>query len=133
MRLLVRTNGVDNIVATNSSVPTDVGQWYAGEVVCGRGGVRWRPHCGMVGGDQRGAGPGWGVVPWYHEQLAIIYQKQERLDDEVAGLQRYAAQPKAPGVGARLIGIAFGGSEKACEQGAIANATKTFSIRSVHG
>ncbi|MEX0643363.1 MAG: tetratricopeptide repeat protein [Pirellulales bacterium] len=49
--------------------------------------------------ESRTAGPGWGVAPWYYEQLAIIYRKQKRLDDEVAILERYAAQPKAPGVG----------------------------------
>lgn len=49
--------------------------------------------------ESRVAGPGWGVAPWYYEQLAIIYRKQKRLDDEIAILQRYAAQIKAPGGG----------------------------------
>lgn len=49
--------------------------------------------------ESQAAGPGLGVGPWYYEQLAIIYRKQKRLDDEVAILQRYAGQPKAPGVG----------------------------------
>ena len=42
---------------------------------------------------------GWGVAPWYYEQLAIIYAKTKRVDAEVSILERYAAQPKAPGVG----------------------------------
>ena len=44
-------------------------------------------------------GKGWGVAPWYYEQLAIVYRKQKRFEHEVAILERYAAQPKAPGVG----------------------------------
>jgi DNA polymerase III subunit epsilon len=38
-----------------------------------------------------------GVAPWYYEQLAIIYAKEERYDDEITVLQRYDQQPKAPG------------------------------------
>lgn len=45
--------------------------------------------------------PGWGVAPWYYEQLAIIYRKQKRPDDEIAILERYKHQSKAPGA-ARL-------------------------------
>jgi len=41
----------------------------------------------------------WGVAPWYYEQLAIIYHKLKRYDEEIQILQRYAQQPKAPGVG----------------------------------
>lgn len=44
-------------------------------------------------------GEGWGVAPWYYEQLGIIYRKQKRYVDEVAILERYANQPKAPGKG----------------------------------
>jgi len=40
---------------------------------------------------------GSGVAPWYYEQLAIIYSKQKRYTDEIAVLQRYDRQPKAPG------------------------------------
>jgi len=40
-----------------------------------------------------------GVAPWYYEQLAIIFRKEGRLADEITILERYAAQPKAPGVG----------------------------------
>jgi len=39
----------------------------------------------------------WGVAPWYYEQLAIIYAKEKRYIDEIAVLQRYDRQPKAPG------------------------------------
>lgn len=45
------------------------------------------------------AGKGWGVAPWYYEQLAIIYRKEKRFDDEVAILERYQLQTKAPGAG----------------------------------
>jgi DNA polymerase-3 subunit epsilon len=39
----------------------------------------------------------WGVAPWYYEQLAVIYSKQKRYGEEIAVLQRYDRQPKAPG------------------------------------
>jgi DNA polymerase-3 subunit epsilon len=38
-----------------------------------------------------------GVAPWYYEQLAIIYVKQKRYEDEISILQRYDGQQKAPG------------------------------------
>lgn len=40
---------------------------------------------------------GEGVAPWYYEKLAIIYRKQKLYKDEVAILERYERQPKAPG------------------------------------
>jgi hypothetical protein len=40
-----------------------------------------------------------GVAPWYYEQLALLYRKEKRVGDEVAILERYERQPKAPGVG----------------------------------
>jgi len=49
--------------------------------------------------ESKEAGEGWGVAPWYYEQLAIIYRKEKRYDDEVAILERYQAQPKSPGTG----------------------------------
>lgn len=49
--------------------------------------------------ESREAGRGLGVAPWYYEQLAIIYRKEKRYADEVSILERYATQPKAPGVG----------------------------------
>jgi hypothetical protein len=48
-------------------------------------------------------GPGWGVAPWYYEQLAVLYRKEKRFADEVAILERYAAQEKAPGVGPQKL------------------------------
>jgi len=39
----------------------------------------------------------WGVAPWYYEQLAIVYRKQKRQADEIAVLERYERQRKAPG------------------------------------
>jgi len=47
--------------------------------------------------ESKAAGPGWGVAPWYYEQLAIVYRKEKLFDEEVAILERYAGQPKAPG------------------------------------
>lgn len=40
-----------------------------------------------------------GVAPWYYEQLAMLYRKEKRIADEVAILERYERQQKAPGVG----------------------------------
>ncbi|MBK1685537.1 hypothetical protein [Rhodoferax fermentans] len=34
-------------------------------------------------------GPRWPVAPWYYEQLAIIYKKAKRFEDEVGILKRY--------------------------------------------
>ena len=42
---------------------------------------------------------GCGVAPWYYEQLAILYGKLKRPDEELKILERYEAQPKAPGAG----------------------------------
>ena len=47
--------------------------------------------------ESRAAGGSHGVAPWYYEQLAIIYRKEKRYADEVGVLERYDAQPKAPG------------------------------------
>lgn len=41
----------------------------------------------------------WGVAPWYYEQLAIVYRKQQRYRDEIAILERYDKNMHAPGVG----------------------------------
>jgi len=40
-----------------------------------------------------------GVAPWYYDQLAIVYSKLKRPNDEIAILERYEAQEKAPGAG----------------------------------
>jgi hypothetical protein len=42
---------------------------------------------------------GWGVAPWYYEQLAIIYRKRKDAMAEVEILERYASAPHAPGAG----------------------------------
>jgi len=44
-----------------------------------------------------------GVAPAYYERLAILYAKQKRYADELAILERYAEQPKAPGVGPKKL------------------------------
>lgn len=41
---------------------------------------------------------GYGVAPWYYEQLAISYRKCGSPEDEVAILERFAQQPHSPGV-----------------------------------
>ena len=58
--------------------------------------------------ESKFAGEGWGVAPWYYEQLAILYRKEKLYHKEVEILERYESQPKAAGVGpeklaARLI------------------------------
>lgn len=40
----------------------------------------------------------YGVAPWYYEQLAIIYRKQDRLAAEVAILERFMKQKHGLGV-----------------------------------
>ena len=45
----------------------------------------------------------WSVAPWSYEQLAIIYRKK-RYAEEVSILERYASQPKAPGVSPKKLG-----------------------------
>lgn len=39
-----------------------------------------------------------GVAPWYYEQLAIVYRKQENRVGEREILERFARQRHAPGV-----------------------------------
>ena len=46
---------------------------------------------------------GLGVAPAYYEDLAIIYRKEKRFVDEVAILERYEAQPKAPGAKSKVL------------------------------
>ena len=58
--------------------------------------------------ESKFAGEGWGVAPWYYEQLAILYRKEKLYHKEVEILERYASQPKAAGIGpeklaARLV------------------------------
>lgn len=49
--------------------------------------------------EAKSQGKGWGVAPWYYEQLAILYRKEKQYDYEVEILERYERQPKAPGAG----------------------------------
>lgn len=49
--------------------------------------------------EAKAHGKEWGVAPWYYEQLAVIYRKEKRYNDEVQILERYEGQPKAPGAG----------------------------------
>jgi hypothetical protein len=49
------------------------------------------------------AGNNWGVAPWYYEQLAILYRKEKQYQEEVAILERYMIQPKAPGIGSKKL------------------------------
>jgi len=37
---------------------------------------------------------GFGVAPWYYEQLAIVYRKQENYSKEVAILERYVYEQR---------------------------------------
>jgi hypothetical protein len=53
--------------------------------------------------EAEAAANGWGVAPWYYEQLAIIYAKTKQVAAEVRILERYAAQQKAPGVGPLVL------------------------------
>jgi type I site-specific restriction-modification system R (restriction) subunit len=47
--------------------------------------------------EAKKAGKGYGVAPWFYEQLAIIYRKEKRYEDEVEILERFEKQPKSPG------------------------------------
>jgi hypothetical protein len=49
--------------------------------------------------ESEASAEGWGVAPWYYEQLAIIYSKQKEGGKELAILERYEAQRHAPGTG----------------------------------
>lgn len=42
---------------------------------------------------------GTGIAPWYYEQLAVIYRKEKRYNDEVGILERYENQLMALGAG----------------------------------
>lgn len=53
--------------------------------------------------EVKSQGEGWGVTPWYYEQLAILYQKEKQYDKEVEILERYERQPKAPGAGPQKL------------------------------
>jgi len=48
--------------------------------------------------ETESAATGYGVAPWYYEQLAIAYRKRKDYPAEVAVLERFAGQSHAPGV-----------------------------------
>jgi hypothetical protein len=48
--------------------------------------------------EAESAATGFGVAPWYYEQLAIVYRTRKDYPAEVTVLERFAAQPHAPGV-----------------------------------
>ncbi len=47
--------------------------------------------------ERKAARTGYGVAPYPYERLAIAYRKAKRLNDEIAILERYQKQNKAPG------------------------------------
>jgi hypothetical protein len=53
--------------------------------------------CILLREEEESRKTGLGVAPWYYEQLAIVYRKQGRHNDELAILKRYDRQIKAPG------------------------------------
>lgn len=53
--------------------------------------------------EEEGRRNGVGVAPWYYEQAAIVCRKRKDLDGEVAVLERFAAQPHAPGASVRTL------------------------------
>lgn len=48
-------------------------------------------------GEQQAKTEGWGVAPRPYLDLAKLYRKAKRRDDEIAILERYERQTKAPG------------------------------------
>ncbi len=46
---------------------------------------------------------GLGVAPWYYEQLAILFRKQNRFPEEVMILERFERQRKAPGASVQKL------------------------------
>ena len=46
---------------------------------------------------------GWGAAPWYYEQLAILFRKQNRPCEEMRILERYERQKKAPGASVQRL------------------------------
>jgi len=46
---------------------------------------------------------GEGVAPWYYEQLAVVYRKQGRHENELAVLERYDQQIKALGASPAVL------------------------------
>lgn len=53
--------------------------------------------------EKESVAEGTGVAPWYYEQLAIQYRRKKLYDEELAILERYERQKKAPGVGPKKL------------------------------
>ena len=54
--------------------------------------------------EEEARAEGYGVAPWYYEQLAIVYRKQKNYKGERTILERYAGQRHALGAtGPKLI------------------------------
>lgn len=68
--------------------------------------------------EAEAAAKGYGVAPWYYEQLAIIYRKQKRYRDEVDVLTRYMSQPHAPGVGPHKLAARLARAQSLLRQAA---------------
>jgi hypothetical protein len=47
--------------------------------------------------ESRAKGRGWGVAPWYYQELAKLYHARKDYAAEVAILERYVGQEQAPG------------------------------------
>jgi len=45
--------------------------------------------------EAKNAGKGYDVAPWYYEQLAVIYRKEKRYQDEIEILERFEKQSKS--------------------------------------
>ena len=69
---------------------------------------------------------GGGLAPWYYEELAGLYRKNNRPDDELAILERYNKQPKARGKHPEMI------KKRLNELRKKASAQKTNSHKSIH-
>ncbi len=59
----------------------------------------------LIDANEREAKSNGGVAPWYYEKLAIVYKKQKQHESELYILERYAAQPKAPGALPRQLAL----------------------------
>lgn len=54
--------------------------------------------------EEEARAEGWGVAPWYYEQLAIVYARLGEVGSEIQILERFVRQSHARGAGtARLL------------------------------
>ncbi len=76
--------------------------------------------------EKDAAANGWGVAPWYYEQLAIIARKSGDAAGEVEVLERYGQQRKAPGAGpAKLAARLAQARERVAKQREVTSGTVT--------